>query len=98
MDNIKQAKKLLTLQSEPNMALFDEIQAVNEKLKSIGLSLKSINSKETTTYEKELQILCDGLSELKSTLEGKDMVVNMNVPLDKLEASIKSVEAAVKSI
>lgn len=98
MDKLKQAKKLLTLQDEPNLALFDEIGSVNGKLNAIKDVLKSINVKEVKTYESELETLVEGISSLSEALQNKDLSVNVDVPLDSLASSINSVEKAIKAI
>ena len=82
---IKQLKKLETLQKEPNLAFFDEFEALNGKLKAIKGVLNEINVKEVKTYEKELETLVSGLYGLTEVFKSKDMVVNVESNLKELD-------------
>ena len=88
--------KLQTLKEKPELAIFDEIIEVENKLQNITDVLKDINLKEIKTYEEELGSLKTSLTELKESFEGKDMVVN--IPLDKLAEKLDKVETAIKNI
>lgn len=90
MDKLKQAGKLALLQEEPNLALFDEIQSVSEKLKGIQGVLKSINSKENKTYETELETLQNAILSLTECLQMKDMVVNVESNKPELDSIQKT--------
>lgn len=96
MDKLKQARKLAILEQEPNLALFDEIQAVGDKLKGIQGVLKSINVKEAKTYENELETLRIAILDLTESVNSKDTVVN--IPLDQLSTQLVKVEQAIKAI
>lgn len=63
-------KKLSTLQEEPNLAIFDELEEVID-------NLKELNSKEVKTYEEEISRLETYLSDLSKTISEKEMVVNV---------------------
>lgn len=94
--NLKKAKKLAILQSEPNLVFFDEIQSLKNKLNGIQGFLSDANAKEVYNYEKELETLVRGLQSLTESVDSKDMVVN--IPLDNLTTSIERVESAIKAI
>lgn len=92
----KQLKKLATLENDPKLAIFDEINVINGKLEAIKSVLKAINSKEAKLYDSELKTLSDGLVGLKTALLEKDLVVN--IPLNELSDKMVAVEQAIKNI
>lgn len=85
-DKLKQLKKLATLQEEPNLALFDEIQAVGDTLEGIKSILSEENSKEVKTYEEELKTLQQAISSLTESVTSKDMVVNVESNAKELKS------------
>jgi hypothetical protein len=74
---LKQLKKLQTLQEEPNLAFFDELRELNDKLEPLQSILSEINSKEAKTYEIELETLQEAILSLTESVNNKDMVVNV---------------------
>ena len=91
---LKQLKKLATLQEEPNLALFDELEDLYEKLEDLQGVLSEINVKEIKTYETELETLHNAILSLTECLKGKDMVVNVESnkkELDNMSNTLKSI-------
>jgi hypothetical protein len=76
-EKLKQLKKLQTLQEEPNLAFFDELRELNDKLEPLQSILSEINSKEAKTYEIELETLQEAILSLTESVNNKDMVVNV---------------------
>lgn len=74
---IKKTKKLLTLQQEPNLALFDELEDLNNKLEGLQGILSNIDNKEVKTYEEEINTLKLAIENLTESVLNKDMVVNV---------------------
>lgn len=70
-------KKLSTLQEEPNLAFFDELEDLNEKLDGLKEVLSNIDLKEVKTYEEELKMLQEAILSLTDSVNSKDMVVNV---------------------
>ena len=93
---LAQLKKLQTLQEEPNLAFFDELRELNDKLEPLQSILSEINSKEAKTYEMELKTLQEAILSLTESVNNKDTVVN--IPLDQLSAQLVKVESAIKAI
>jgi hypothetical protein len=88
--------KLQTLKEKPELAIFDELISLNGKINSIKSIIKDINLKEVKTYEEELEKLSGNIFSLQETLQGKDMVVN--VDFDSIIGSLDKVEQAIKNI
>jgi hypothetical protein len=89
-------KKLLILNEDPKLAVFQELESLGEKLEALQSVLSDINVKEVKTYEEELKTLQEAILSLREALDGKDMVVNIN--LDNLSNQLVKVEQAIKNI
>jgi len=90
--------KLQTLKEKPELAIFDELTSLNDSIEAIKTSLSNIELDEIKTYEDELEVLSENIMSLEETLKGKDMLVNVSVPLDDLIKSVDKVEKAIKNI
>jgi hypothetical protein len=82
---LKQLKKLATLQEEPNLAFFDELEDLNDKLEALQGVLSEINGKEVYNYQNELNTLYKAILSLTESVKGKDMVVNVESNKKELE-------------
>jgi hypothetical protein len=94
--NEEKLKKLKILEAEPNLAFFDELSELNEKLEALQGVLSDINIKEVKTYEEELNTLHESIFSLTQSVNSKDMVVN--IPLDEMSTQLIKVESAIKAI
>lgn len=95
-EKLKKLKKLQTLQEEPNLALFDELEDVCDKLEALQVVLSEINLKDVKTYEIELKTLHEAILSLTESVISKDTVVN--IPLEQLSSQLVKVEQAIKNI
>jgi hypothetical protein len=80
--NLAQAKKLLALESDPKLAIFDELEQVNESLKGVIDAVKASKTTEINVANSE-DLRLD-LSPLERNF-------------DALKASVESVTEAVKA-